>query len=139
MALIERDCKDHPVSAFYSIGLLLVAQGPNQFGLDLLQKYDIHIFSGNPVPVHHNILRKKFPTKIWRKCETIHHCLNTVRPCKKISIFFILQIVNGCNLVSLMDFLSPSQIILAPSSSGLTPIAPRLMLGTPNWDIVFQA
>jgi len=61
MAVIERDHKDHLMSASYSIGLPLVAQGPIQFGLDHRQKYGIHSFSRNPVPVYHNILRKKFP------------------------------------------------------------------------------
>ncbi|EOA97032.1 hypothetical protein Anapl_17450, partial [Anas platyrhynchos] len=61
MVWVGRDLKDHPVPPpCHGLGHLpldQVAQSPIQPGLEHLQGWGTHSFSGQPVPVPHNPLR----------------------------------------------------------------------------------
>jgi len=62
MAWVGRELKDHPVptSLQWALPPDPAAQGPIQPGLECLQRWDIHNFTGQPVPVPHCPLSKKY-------------------------------------------------------------------------------
>jgi len=62
MAWVGKDIKDHLVLPL--VELVQTAQGPIQSGLEHLQGWGIHSFSGQAVPVTHHLLHKEFPPRI---------------------------------------------------------------------------
>jgi len=66
LACARRDFKDHPVATPLPGHQPpdQVAHSPIQPGLEHLQGWGIHSFSGQPVPVPHHALSEEFPPNI---------------------------------------------------------------------------
>ena len=66
-------------------------QSPIQPGLEYLQGWGIHNFSGQAVPVLHHLMSRKFPTSMQSKSlliqiKIILLCPVTIRMCKKMAL-----------------------------------------------------
>ncbi|KAK4822675.1 hypothetical protein QYF61_019042 [Mycteria americana] len=126
-----------------------VAQSPIQPGLEHFQGWDIHSFSGQPVPSNSTLFQFK----------AITPCPIATCPCKKsLSSFLVgpLQAVEGCYKVSpepsllqakqpqlsqpvfIGVVLQPSDHLCGPPLDSLQQVHVLLMLGTPEPNAVLQ-